>query len=160
MGRKQIQNGRLKKKQLFSKLPIFLSYVGQPHNHIGWAKSILLTQGPIHEIFIKKNWELAMLKKVVFLTRPFWFFFWKIYTFFCFFSYGNKSKFIGKDGSSQSDGTFWPRPNIWRGLYLKFNCVLCKKWIPVHIVYTTLIGKHYQHPISVYGSCSLGRFLS
>ena len=34
---------------------------------------ILLTQGPIHEIFTKKYRELVILKNVVFLSRPFFF---------------------------------------------------------------------------------------
>ena len=50
---KKIQNGRLKKTS---------------------HQSILLIQGPIHEIFTKKYWALAILKNSVFLTRPFWFF--------------------------------------------------------------------------------------
>ena len=37
-------------------------------------QSILLTQGPIHENFMKKYWELAELENEVFLRRPFWIF--------------------------------------------------------------------------------------
>ena len=37
-------------------------------------QSILLTQGPIHEIFMKKYWELAELENEVFLRWPFWIF--------------------------------------------------------------------------------------
>ena len=44
---------------------------------------ILLTQGPIHEIFTKKYWELTELKNDLFLSRPFWFFFSKKKNFFC-----------------------------------------------------------------------------
>ena len=40
-------------------------------------QSILLTQGPIHEIFMKKYLELAELKNEVFVSRPFEFFFSK-----------------------------------------------------------------------------------
>ena len=41
-------------------------------------QSILLTQGPICEIFAKNVWELAILKISLFLSRPFWnFFSWK-----------------------------------------------------------------------------------
>ena len=39
--------------------------------------SILLTQGSIWEIFVKKFWELAILKNELFLSRPFWIFFSK-----------------------------------------------------------------------------------
>ena len=35
----------------------------------------LLAQGPIHEIFTKKYWELTELKNDLFLSRPFWIFF-------------------------------------------------------------------------------------
>ena len=52
--------------------------------------SILLTQGPIWEIFVKKFWELAILKNVVFLSRAFWiFFFWIT----------SQSLLVSKDGS-------------------------------------------------------------
>ena len=44
--------------------------------------SILLTQGPIWEIFAKKFWELAILKNELFLSRPFWIFFSKKNNFF------------------------------------------------------------------------------
>ena len=40
--------------------------------------SILLTQGPIHEIFTIFFWEFTILKNSVFLSLPFWNF------FFCF----------------------------------------------------------------------------
>ena len=43
---------------------------------------ILLTQGPIHEIFMKKYWELAELENDLFLSRPFWIFFFKKKIFF------------------------------------------------------------------------------
>ncbi len=33
-----------------------------------------LTQGPIHEIFMKKYWELVELENEFFFSRPFWFF--------------------------------------------------------------------------------------
>ena len=59
-------------------------------------QSILLTQGPIHKKFQKKNLEVAILKNVVFLSRPFGFFFSK-HSFFLF-SNENKSKFINQQG--------------------------------------------------------------
>ena len=55
-------------------------------------QSILLTQGPIHEIFMKKYWELAELENEVFLSRPFWIFF--LFLFFCFISKKTSSPFI------------------------------------------------------------------
>ena len=45
-------------------------------------QSILLTQGPIHENFMKKYWELAELENEVFLRRPFWIFKSAILNFF------------------------------------------------------------------------------
>ncbi len=45
-------------------------------------QSILLTQGPIHEIFMKNHWELAELENEVFLRRPFWIFESAILNFF------------------------------------------------------------------------------
>ena len=59
-----------KKKDFLFFLGCFWAYVGQPHDHIGWAGSILLIQGPIHDIFAKFFWELAVLKITVFLSRP------------------------------------------------------------------------------------------
>ena len=38
---------------------------------------ILLTEGAIHEIFTKKYWELSILKNSVFLSQPFWIFFFQ-----------------------------------------------------------------------------------
>ena len=67
-------------------LACFRAYVGQPHNHPS-HQSILLTQEPICEIFANFFWELAILKNSVFLSRPFWIFFfasspWKSVTNF------------------------------------------------------------------------------
>ena len=45
-------------------------------------QSILLTQGPIHENFMKKYWELAELENEFFLRRPFWIFKSAILNFF------------------------------------------------------------------------------
>ena len=45
-------------------------------------KSILLTQEPIHEIFTKKYWELAILKTQFFWVGHFGFFFFKKIFFF------------------------------------------------------------------------------
>ena len=65
-------------------LPVFAcfwAYVGQPHDHIGWAtsmpshQSILHIQGRIPEIFTKKYWELAKPWKwllFIFLVFGFW----------------------------------------------------------------------------------------
>ena len=51
-------------------------YVGHSHdNQYPSHQSIVLTQEPIHEIFTKKIWELAILKNSVFLVGHFDFFF-------------------------------------------------------------------------------------
>ena len=47
--------------------------------------SILLTRGPISEIFAKKFWELAILKNELFLSRPFWIFFFEKKKYFASF---------------------------------------------------------------------------
>ena len=93
----------------------FWAYVGQPHGHIGWATSINSTY-PIHEIFIKKFWELAILKNVVFFSRSFWsFFFWKKNVF----SHDNKSNWLARMGQNfdqaKRDNAFWPTPKILKG---------------------------------------------
>ena len=84
----------------------FRAYVGQPHGHLDWATSM-----PFASInprlfkswdylnstnartkpwnFRKKYWELAFLKNVEFLSRPFYFYF---YYFFYFFSHKKTSQ--------------------------------------------------------------------
>ena len=60
--------------------------------------SILLTQGPIWEIFAKIFRELAILKNELFLSRPFWIFFSKKKIFFLLHSHENQPKFLWKNG--------------------------------------------------------------
>ena len=74
-------------------LPVFeltlasLTAIWVEQNQCPLHQSVLLTQGPIHENFMKKYWELAELENEVFfeaailnfLSRPFW-------NFFCFIS--------------------------------------------------------------------------
>ena len=48
-------------------------------------QSILLTQEPIHEMFTREYWELAIVRITVFLNWPFWFFFSKKICFFLHF---------------------------------------------------------------------------
>ena len=68
--------------------------------------SILLTQGPIWKIFAKKFWELAILKNELFLSRPFWIFFFKKKIFFCFIPMKISPNLYGRmDGSK-----FWCFP--------------------------------------------------
>ena len=70
---------------------------------------ILLTQGPICESFAKIFWELAILKNVVFLSRPFWIlFFKKKKIFFCFFLIKtSQSLLVSKDGSKFWSSQMW-----------------------------------------------------
>ena len=77
--------------------------------------SILLTQGPIWEIFAKKFWELAILKNELFLSRPFWIFFSKKKIFFCFIPMKISPNLYGRmDGSK-----FWCFP------WFPENSLLC-----------------------------------
>ena len=89
------------KKMSFSKpsiLNIFftkISRIGPWVIRINWCSShqfILMTQGPILEIFVKKYWELTVLKNSVFLSWPFWYFFSNF--FFFASSHEKQSKFI------------------------------------------------------------------
>ena len=66
------------KAQKQPKTAIYVELNQCPSHH-----SILLTQGPIWEIFAKKFWELAILKNELFLSQPFWIFFLKKIIFFC-----------------------------------------------------------------------------
>ncbi len=78
-------------------------------------QSILLTQGPICEIFTKIFWELAILKNSVFLSRPFWIFFFKKKFFFCFIPMKISPNLYGRmDGSK-----FWCFP------WFPENSLLC-----------------------------------
>jgi hypothetical protein len=111
-----------KKNAFFAR---FWAYVGQPHGHIGWATSM-----PFASInstnprtnpwsFHKKYWELAILKNVFFLSRPFWF-------FFAFFpSKQVKNYGLARMGQNfeqaKCDNTFWPRPNILKGSVDSWN---------------------------------------
>ena len=97
---KKIQNGRLKKTELFKitnsqNIFVKISWIGPWVSRIDWCEGhwcsstymvvrlsnisskILLTQGPIHKIFTIFFLEMAILKSFFFLSRPFWFFFQK-----------------------------------------------------------------------------------
>ena len=90
--------------------------------------SILLTQGPIWEIFTKKFWDLAILKNVVFLSRPFWFFFFYIYIPMS----TSQSLLVSKDGSkfwsSQTWQHFLTQPNILTGSVCILTCCIIFKF--------------------------------
>ena len=89
---------------------IYLELHQSPSHH-----SILLTQGQIWEIFAKKFWELAILKNELFLSRPFWIFFWKKFFFFCFIPMKISPNLYGRmDGSK-----FWCFP------WFSENSLLC-----------------------------------
>ena len=73
---KTVQRKLKKGKNVF--FGCFWAYVGQLHNHIGWATSMPFTSvnstnprtNPwnFHDFF----WELAVLKISIFVSRPFW----------------------------------------------------------------------------------------
>ena len=91
--------------------------------------SILLTQGPIWEIFAKKFWELAILKNELFLSRPFWIFFSKKKFFFCFVLMKISPNLYGRmDGSK-----FWCFP------WFPENSSLC-----VILRYTVYVLNHWS----------------
>ena len=78
-------------------------------------QSILLTQGPICEIFAKIFWELAILKISLFLGRPFQIFFFKFFFFFYFILMKISPNLYGRmDGSK-----FWCSP------WFPENSLLC-----------------------------------
>ena len=124
------------KKVHFSKLPI------------------LLTQGPIHEIFTKKFWELAILKNALFLSRPFW-------IFFCFFPMKiSQSLLVSKDGSKFWSSQMWQHflthtkhswgectniPKKLEGTFL--NGKLCRF---LQFLYLYFVLKRWQNFISKY----------
>ena len=73
-------------------------------------QSILLTQGPIHEIFMKKYWELTKPWKWLlfsFLVFGFWLLGWSKKIFFCFSVCKKPRRFIwGSIYSCTMDGLF------------------------------------------------------
>ena len=78
-------------------------------------QSILLTQRPIQKFFKKKYWELAILKNVIFLSRPFWIFFSKKMFFFCFIPIKISPNLYGRmDGSK-----------FWCFTWFSENSLLC-----------------------------------
>ena len=74
-GRHKLKNGLKTQKMHF--LPVFeltlasLTAIWVEQNQCPLHQSILLTQGPIHEILAEIAQLLAMLKNSVFLSRPF-----------------------------------------------------------------------------------------
>ena len=82
---------------------------------------ILLTQGPICESFAKIFWELAILKNVVFLSRPFWILVFKKKEFTSFPWKLVKVYWLARMDQNfdqaKGDNNFWPIPNFWRGVY-------------------------------------------
>ena len=73
--------------------------------------------GPNPKIFENKYWELAVLKISVFLSWPFWFFFFQKKIFLASFPWKQvKVYWLARMGQNfdqaKSDDSFWPRPNI------------------------------------------------
>ena len=102
---------------------------------------ILLTQGPICESFAKIFWELAILKNIVFLSRPFWIFFFKWKFIFCFFPIKTiQSLLVSKDGSKKISSQTWqhnfdPDQKFWQGVYV----ILWHGTIPARILFIPLV---------------------
>ena len=93
--------------------------------------SILLTQGPIWEIFAKKFWELAILKNELFLSRPFW-------IFFCFIPMKISPNLYGRmDGSK-----FWCFPWFPENSLL---CVILR--YTVYFPYQCVAGRDHRYYI-------------
>ena len=91
-------------------------------------QSILLTQGPIHENFIKKYWELAELENEIFLRRPFWIFMSAILNFFfCFISLKNAAHFY--EGSFFS-ALWMVFPESWKRSCPNFYAHDCTMFFP------------------------------
>ena len=94
-------------------------------------ESILLTQGPIHEIFKKKIWKLAILKNALFFSRPFWnFFFQKKKKNYASLSWKHVKVYwlarIGQNfDQAKRDNTFWPKPNILHPSVPHKQALLC-----------------------------------
>ena len=89
----------------------FWAYVGQPHDHIGWAQSMPFASINPTNLrtslwnFHKKNWELTELKNDLFLSRPFWIFFFK-----------KKKNFFWKKNFKMADSkkvSFSTTPKSW-----------------------------------------------
>ena len=117
--RHKLTNGLKTQKMLF--LPVLglmsdsLTAIYVKSHRCPSHQSILLTQGPIHKIFTKKYWELAILKNVVFLSQPNWIFFFKKIFFFCFIPIKISPNLYGRmDGSK-----FWCFP------WFPENSMLC-----------------------------------
>ena len=116
-------------------------------------QSILLTQGPIHENFMKKYWELAELENEVFLRRPFWifksailnFFFasflWKIQPFYMryhfFLHYGWFFQNLGKEAVRTFMHTtvqiFQPKPRSIQNHFFRIS-VVCSYFLVKTVV--------------------------
>ena len=95
--------------------------------------SILLTQGWIWEIFAKKFWELAILKNELFLSRPFWiFFFEKNKFFFCFIPMKISPNLYGRmDGSKFWCFPWFPENSAMRNIGV-IQCIYCGYSLKLH----------------------------
>ena len=101
----------------------------KPH----WCPShqfILLTQAPIPEIFAKKYWELMVLKNSLFLSQPFWNFFFQKNLFLLHPMKSSQSFLGSKDGSKFWWLTWFPPhevlgQHLCTGLYISFLLLAC-----------------------------------
>ena len=103
LGQKQPKNTK------YAFFACFCPYVGQPHGHVGWAKSMPFSSiNPTNPWtnpwnFHKKIWELAILKNGDFENRPFWIFFFR------------KKKFLLHPNKNQSQIMWW---NGWDSILM------------------------------------------
>ena len=87
-----------------------------PSHHL-----ILLTQGPIWEIFAKIFWELAILKNELFLSRQFWIFYSKKKIFFCFIPLKISPNLYGRMDGSKSWWFPWFLENSFLCVILRYT---------------------------------------
>ena len=107
----------------------FWAYVGQPHNHIGWAISMpfatINSTNPRTNPwnFHKKFWELVILKNALFLSLPFWIFFFAFFQRNLVIVYW-LARMAQNFNQAKRDNTFWTTPNILGGSVLLVHTFL------------------------------------
>ena len=129
--RRKLKNSlKMQKNALFA---CFWAYLGQPHDHIGWAKPMLVAsinstnQRTNPWNFREKILRIGGAGKWVFFSRPFWIFFSKKYIYVYIFSNENNLGF-----------------HIWYHFFLHYGCFLQNLgkdfiWTNMH---TTVCFKH------------------
>ena len=123
---KKIQNGRLKKSSFFkiansqnffakiSQIRPWVSRIEWCEGH--WCSSTYMAV----RLSDKSSKTASILKNALFLSRPFWIFFFKIFFFFAFFPWKLVkvywlARMAQNFDQAKRDNTFWPTPNILGG---------------------------------------------